>query len=105
MASWLEKMAVCALGAGLLVAPVATATAQSTEYLIGQVRKAAPSCRQHPDYPIQGRVSGNREVDGRSEAISFVGCFPTQAECEAWRVKASSFVTGLIIYNSCGPRK
>ncbi len=49
-------------------------------------------------------MSGNREADGRSIAISFAGCFPTQAECEAWRKQAQVFVTGLQIYNECKPR-
>lgn len=97
-------VAAAALSAGMMMSAGAS-MAQSTEYLIYQVRKAAPSCRQHPDYPIQGRVSGNREVDARSSAISFAGCFPTQEACEAWRKTALPFVTGILIYNSCEPRK
>jgi hypothetical protein len=86
------------------VAPAPVSAAASTQYLISELQRAAPSCRKNPTYGWEGRVSGNREADGRSIAISFAGCFPTQAECEAWRKQAQVFVTGLQIYNECKPR-
>lgn len=84
--------------------PVVPAAAQSVEYMITQVQRAAPNCRKNPTYGWEGRVSGNREADSRSIAVSFAGCFPTQAECEAWRRTALPFVTGRLIYNECKPR-
>ncbi|WP_018698573.1 hypothetical protein [Amorphus coralli] len=87
-----------------LTLPVAPAAAQTVEYMISQVQRAAPNCRRNPTYGWQGRVSGNREADSRSIPVSFVGCFPTQAECEAWRKTALPFVTGRLIYNECKPR-
>jgi len=87
-----------------LTLPVPPAAAQTVEYMISQVQRAAPNCRRNPTYGWQGRVSGNREADSRSIPVSFVGCFSTQAECEAWRKTALPFVTGRLIYNECKPR-
>jgi hypothetical protein len=101
LARILGLSAAVLLGTGA-AAPVSAAP--STEYLISQLQRAAPNCRRNPTFPWEGRVSGNREADGRSIAISFAGCFPTQAECEAWRKQAQVFVTGLQIYNQCKPR-
>lgn len=98
---------IVGLSAAVLVVPAAQApvsAAASTQYLISELQRAAPNCRKNPTYAWEGRVSGNREADGRAIAISFAGCFPTQAECEAWRQQAVGFVTGLQIYNECKPR-
>lgn len=98
---------IAGLAAAVLVGTAAEApvsAAASTQYLITQLQRAAPNCRKNPTYPWEGRVSGNREADGRSVAISFAGCFPTQADCEAWRRQAVGFVTGVQIYNECKPR-
>lgn len=96
--------------AGALAVVAATAAplpaaAQSTDYLISQLQRSTPNCRQNPDYGWQGRVSGQREVNSASRPISFAGCFPTEQECETWRKSALPFVTGRIIYNACTPRK
>lgn len=74
---------------------------------INRIRAETPDCRAYPDFPWIGRVSGNVQddlIDGRTWPVSFVGCFPTQAECEYWKGRASSVIDSTIIQYDCRPR-
>ena len=88
------------LGAGLTVAD-AGGFSQQTYFRIWSI---TPRCRDHPDYPVVGRVAGYLSGSNRSR-LSWVGCFPNQAECEAWRYIARGEVTPPVQQNSCRPRR
>jgi len=65
-----------------------------------------PTCGQDPKAEWVGRVSGTSDEDARDvdEDVSFVGCFATEAECNAWRERGSGLVDGEIRENSCSRR-
>ena len=69
-----------------------------------RIYSITPRCRDHPDYPVVGRVAGYLSGSNRSR-LSWVGCFPNQAECEAWRYIARGEVTPPVQQNSCQPRR
>lgn len=71
-----------------------------------RVYAETPRCEDHPDYPIIGRVSGGTEdLLDRTIPVSFVGCFPNAATCEAWKGRTSAIITTTIIQYSCRPRR
>lgn len=75
---------------------------------IPRIQASTPDCRAYPEFPWIGRVSGNVQddlFDGRSRPVSFVGCFPTQAECEYWKGRAGAIIDSTIIQYSCKPRR
>ena len=72
-------------------------------FLRPQVAEVTPQCREHPNAPVVGRVVGWMQ-DHPPRSVSFVGCFPSLAECNAWRAPVSSLVTGRLRYNECTPR-
>lgn len=105
MPDWFKLTAACVFGALVAATPLVPASAQTLSYQMDELRRNTPSCRDNPDFPWEGRVSGDRQTDTRTRPVSFAGCFPNQASCEAWRREAISFVTGRIIYDSCYPRR
>lgn len=68
---------------------------------------ATPACDTRPDAAWIGHVGGtssNNEVhDHRS--ISFVGCFETLADCEAWRSRAVAVIVENLRIDVCAPRR
>lgn len=78
----------------------------NTLYDITEIQKATPSCEANPSAPWIGRVSGSVQDDMTDDIVpvSFVGCFDTQAACEAWKEKTSGFITGPIIQYTCARR-
>ncbi|MDQ0317315.1 hypothetical protein [Amorphus orientalis] len=96
------------LGLALLmaVALVGGAQAQSTFQRAMQIQMNVPLCHEHRDYRWEGRLSGNAMDPGNDRAVpvSFLGCFPTKAECEAWLGPATGFVTGRLIFAKCQER-
>jgi hypothetical protein len=82
------------------------AAGANTLYDITEIKKGTPSCEAHPTAPWIGRVSGSVQDDMTDEIVpvSFVGCFDSQAVCEAWKEKTSGFITGPIIQYSCEHR-
>lgn len=93
-----------ALAVCLCLAPAAVQASSLQEAM--RIQNNVPLCNEHPDYPWQGRVSGNAIDRGSDRAlpVSFVGCFPTRKECEAWLGPAMGFVTGRLIYAKCTER-
>ena len=70
-------------------------------------REASPSCDANPSLPWIGRVSGESDEDPTNnvEPVSFVGCFATEAECNAWRERGSGLIDDRIVQNSCEQRQ
>jgi len=70
---------------------------------IADYQAKSPSCDAHPSAPWIGRASGDSDetVSGRTEAVSFVGCFQTEAECRTWLDGATGLIDGRIIENVC----
>ncbi|GAB5376794.1 MAG: hypothetical protein AcusKO_32560 [Acuticoccus sp.] len=93
--------ATTAIGAAAL-AP-APAVAQTANLVWSQVYSVTPQCRDFPDYPVVGRVSGY-VLDNRNRRVSWVGCFPNARECEAWRRYARGRVFPPIRHNVCEAR-
>ncbi|MEW5423803.1 hypothetical protein [Amorphus sp. 3PC139-8] len=93
-----------ALAALVCLAPIAVQA--STLEMAMRIQNNVPLCHEHPDYPWQGRVSGNAIDIGSDRAlpVSFLGCFPNKKECEAWLGPAMGFVTGRLIYAKCTER-
>lgn len=93
--------ATAALVAVLAAAP-ALADANS-QFVIADIRSKTPSCRDNPDAPWIGRVSG---ILGGfpSRGAAFVGCFQTREACERWRGPVSGVFTARLTLNTCSPR-
>lgn len=74
---------------------------------VNAFKEATPKCDANPSLAWQGRVSGESDenVMDEVEPVSFVGCFATEAECNAWREKASGMIDDRIIENVCEQRK
>lgn len=97
---------VVALLAGALVLSAAPVNAQgiNTQFVISDVQRITPQCRDHPNAPVVGRVSG--QLGGvPARGVVFVGCFESFAECERWRRPVSGLISGWIRSNSCEPRR
>ncbi|MBJ3774480.1 hypothetical protein [Acuticoccus mangrovi] len=102
-----RSTALCAalcLGASMGAATgPAAAQGIETQFLISHIDSITPKCRDHPDAPVVGRVSGI--VSGTpSRGVSFVGCFASMEACEAWRMPVSGRISGRIIQNRCSYR-
>ncbi|MCF3935587.1 hypothetical protein L1787_19525 [Acuticoccus sp. M5D2P5] len=82
----------------------ATAQGVGTQFFIAEVDRATPKCRDYPDAPFVGRVSG---IMGGSPArgVSFTGCFASYAACETWRQPLSGHIEGRLIQNRCEARR
>ena len=98
-----HRIAAVALALSLAM-PVA-AVAQAPD--IDAFREATPSCDANPSLPWIGRVSGESDDDPTNavEPLSFVGCFATEAECNAWRERGSGLIDDRIVQNSCEKRQ
>ncbi|WP_108659434.1 hypothetical protein [Acuticoccus kandeliae] len=102
----MKALLPAALLAAALLAPHGDAVAQGveTQFFIARVDAVTPRCRDHPDAPVVGRVSG---IMGGSPArgVSFTGCFASIAACENWRRPLSGHIDGRLIQNSCRYRQ
>ncbi|MEM0905924.1 MAG: hypothetical protein AAGJ94_01080 [Pseudomonadota bacterium] len=114
-----KTLGATALGAGALwsgllgafmftatvLGPVGSAQAQGvfTQPIYARIYSITPRCRANPDYPVVGRVAGYVS-GGRGARLSWVGCFPNFAECNAWRRIARGEVTPPINHNTCEER-
>ncbi len=98
-------IAAVAVATITMVLPVAPVSAQGveTQFRFARVYSITPQCSEHPNAPVIGRVSGS-SAERKSRGLSFVGCFETFQECEAWRAFASSNVAGRFIQNRCEQR-
>jgi hypothetical protein len=95
--------ALTALGAVLAHTVPATAEGINTQFVIGRIDRATPKCRDRPDAPFVGRVSG--VIGGvPTRGVSFQGCFYSRGECEAWRRLVSGEISGRLTQNRCEPR-
>lgn len=90
--------------AAFIAAPAA-AVAQgiNTPFLVARVKAATPQCRDHPDAPVVGHVSGIM-TGSPGRGVSFTGCFATMAACEAWRRPVSGLIAGRLILDRCDTR-
>lgn len=79
------------------------AEAQTANLVWSRVYSITPQCRDNPDFPVVGRVSGY-VLEDRNRSVSWVGCFPNARECEAWRRYARGQVFPPIRFNRCEPR-
>jgi hypothetical protein len=95
------------IAAAILAAALALpAAALAQEGDVNAFREASPSCDANPTLPWIGRVSGESDEDPTDnvEPVSFVGCFATEAECNAWRERGSGLIDDRIVQNSCERR-
>jgi hypothetical protein len=90
----------------LAISPAGPASAQGIEtpFFITRIEGVTPQCRDHPDAPFVGRVSGWMS-GGPNRSVSFVGCFPSAPECESWRLFVSGQILGHLIQNRCEVRR
>ena len=97
-----RRIAAAILAAALALPGVALAQ----EGDVNAFREATPSCDANPTLPWIGRVSGESDEDPTNnvEPVSFVGCFATEAECNAWRERGSGLIDDRIVQNSCERR-
>lgn len=101
----LFKAAVGSALALAMLGPVGPAGAQTqTTLLAARIRAQTPSCDKFPNAPVVGRVTGLAGADP-TRTLSFVGCFPSFAACEAWRGPVSGAVSRRMILNTCEKRK
>lgn len=70
---------------------------------VDPAKMATPPCSAYPEFPVVGRTAGFLGL-GSHRSVSFVGCFPSFAECEIWRRGISGQFGGRIIVNACSPR-
>ncbi|WMS42027.1 hypothetical protein RDV64_18440 [Acuticoccus sp. MNP-M23] len=89
-----------ALGTG------ATAARADTDkmMLMMQIGPITPNCSRNPNAPVIGRVAGVVNGFVGNSHVSFVGCFPSIADCEGWRAYAAGEVGPPLRQNSCQPR-
>lgn len=80
------------------------AKAQFAAAIQAQTLARTPMCNENPDYPIIGRVVAYYNTDPRAVRMSFVGCFPNFASCEAWRREAMRPLNPPIVANRCEER-
>jgi hypothetical protein len=96
------------IAAAIFVAALALpAAAVAQEGDVITFRESSPSCEANPTLPWIGRVSGESDEDptDNTEPVSFVGCFATQAECDAWRERGSGLIDDRIVENVCEQRQ
>ncbi len=96
------------IAAAVLAAALALpAAAIAQEGDVNAFREATPSCDANPTLPWIGRVSGESDEDptDNDEPVSFVGCFATEEECNAWRERGSGLIDDRIVQNSCERRQ
>jgi len=95
------------LAALVLATALALPVAVAAQEDINAFREASPSCDANPTLPWQGRVSGESDEDptDNTEPVSFVGCFATEAECNAWRERGSGLIDDRIVENICEKRQ
>lgn len=98
-----RRIAAAVLAATLALPGVALAQ----EGDVNAFREASPSCDANPTLPWIGRVSGESDEDPTDnvEPVSFVGCFATEEECNAWRERGSGLIDDRIVQNSCERRQ
>ncbi|WP_420393179.1 hypothetical protein [Acuticoccus sp.] len=70
---------------------------------VAQVKRATPDCREFQEFAYIGRVAGYPGNDS-PRSVSFVGCFPTVAQCHRWGDLVSGRMNGRIILARCGLR-
>ncbi|MEM9221730.1 MAG: hypothetical protein AAGB11_04920 [Pseudomonadota bacterium] len=97
------------LAAAIVTAAIAssgvTSDAQGVfaQPIYARINAITPNCRKNPDYPVVGRVAGYIS-DGTSARLAWVGCFPSFAQCDAWRRIALGEVFPPIQFNTCEER-
>lgn len=99
-------LAAATLVAALAVGPTPGEAGGSNSFsqpVWGRIYAITPRCRDHPDYPVIGRVGGYIPSSARSR-VSWTGCFPSMAECEAWRYIARGQIAPPIVFNRCEAR-
>ncbi len=100
-------LASAAMVAAAVSASATGARADSTDKLMlySQIAPITPMCSRNPNAPIIGRVAGNSGgFSGGNSSVSFVGCFPSLADCEGWRRYAAGEVSPPLRQNVCEPR-
>lgn len=97
----LPGLAAAVAVAGLV--PSAEARDPDVAFIVGDVMRVTPRCSDYPSYPIVGRVAG--QVGWSATGVSFTGCFPTYAACDAWRGPVSGKISGRLFYSTCEPRR
>lgn len=101
---WVIPAAAAMLVASSPASPsFAQAGTDFTQPIWGRVYSITPRCRANPDFPVVGRVAGYVAGSARSR-LSWVGCFPSFAECEAWRRIARGEIVPPIVQNVCESR-
>jgi hypothetical protein len=95
------------LAAAVLAAVLALPAAGFAQEDVNAFREASPSCDANPTLPWIGRVSGESDENptDNTEPVSFVGCFATEAECNAWRERGSGLIDDRIVENLCEKRQ
>jgi hypothetical protein len=95
------------ISAVLLAAALELPSAAFAQEDVNAFREASPSCEANPTLPWQGRVSGESDENptDNTEPVSFVGCFATEAECNAWRERGSGLIDDRIVENVCEKRQ
>ena len=95
------------IAAAILAAALALPAAAFAQEDVNSFREASPSCDANPTLSWIGRVSGESDEDptDNTEPVSFVGCFATEAECNAWRERGSGLIDDRIVQNSCEQRQ
>jgi hypothetical protein len=73
------------------------------DFEIAANKARTPGC-SGSDGAVLGRISGTVYTMPGQRPVSYVGCFPDIASCEAWRRSIVGTVNGRIIYNECVPR-
>ncbi|MEM8551710.1 MAG: hypothetical protein AAGF45_04965 [Pseudomonadota bacterium] len=106
MKSLVFAAAALASAFSMLAADAVTAPAHAvfSQPVYGKIAAITPRCSQNPDYPIIGRVAGYYSGFGRSQRLSWVGCFPNARACETWRRAARSEINPPINLNECTQR-
>lgn len=102
--SALPRIAAAVLTAGAVLAAVAPASATPDFAAVQRVDRVTPKCRDYPENPIKGRVSGFIGYQP-SRAWTWVGCFPDYGSCEAWSLFATGHFTDRTILRTCEPRR
>ena len=101
----LQKSILAPLAAAVALTALA-ATAEAMDpgvlFLRSDIDRITPKCHQHPNYPVVGRVAG--QAGYSYTRVSFVGCFPSYAACDAWRGPVTGKITGLLFDSRCEPR-
>lgn len=94
-----------ALAFALVLAAAAPLAAQDFDPIV-DFQEKSPSCDANPNAAWVGHVSGTSDEDpmDTEQSVSFVGCFETEAECNAWRERGTGVIDGTIREDSCARR-